>query len=433
MYSITIMTDSLNPISEIWGRNNRPSISTSVSTISLMFSAPFIVYICSTYAQTSNIISFNFISFNSNVFINLGLWILFQAVLMSILPTYYSYGNITPGGYRLKYRTNGWLALLVSIIFYTVTVPCTYITDNWWELFISANIYGTILAIIFYIKGRISPSHDRDVKITGNFLYDFYMGLELNPRISNFDVKLFFNGRPGIIGWVLINLSFACKQYQINGYISNGMILVNLLQLLYIVDFFYNEDWYLRTIDISHDHFGWMLSWGDLVWLPYMYTLQAQYLAYYPDNTNILYFIVILTIGLIGYTIFRLSNYQKDKFRNELTDDYVPIILGIKGEPEYLTVNYKSSDGKYHRSNLLISGLWGWSRHSNYLGDLILSFCYGLACGFDSIVPYIYFIYMMILLIHRCYRDETKLTLKYGDGWKKYTSIVKYRLIPYIF
>ena len=55
------------------------------------------------------------------------------------------------------------------------------------------------------------------------------------------------------------------------------MLIVNLLHAIYVVDFFYNEDWYLRTIDIAHDHFGWMLAWGDSVWLPFTYTLQGTY------------------------------------------------------------------------------------------------------------------------------------------------------------
>ncbi|MCA9750203.1 MAG: hypothetical protein KC414_13930 [Romboutsia sp.] len=419
----------------LWGRNSRPDYLTSISTISLMFSAPFIVYLCMIYSQYSTIFlnPINILHFDLNTFVNLGCWIMFQYMLMTIIPCKPSYGSITPGGYKLKYKTNGALALIISIIFYTSTVPSTYIANHWKELFVSANIYGMILAILVYLKGKYYPSYDKDVKITNNVLYDFYMGLELNPRIGNFDLKLFFNGRPGIIGWVLINLSFMSKQLELNKSISNGMILVNLLQLLYVVDFFYNEDWYLRTIDIAHDHFGWMLSWGDLVWLPFMYTLQAQYLAYYPDNMSNINSLLVCILGLLGYVIFRLANYQKDTFRNEMTDDYIPSILGISELPKFLVVNYTSADGVVHNSNLLLSGLWGWSRHANYLGDLILSLCYGLSCGFDSLIPYIYFIYMTILLIHRCFRDEDRLTLKYGEGWKRYTNIVKYRLIPYIF
>lgn len=50
----------------------------------------------------------------------------------------------------------------------------------------------------------------------------------------------------------------------------------SVLQAIYVLDFFWNETWYLKTIDICHDHFGWYLGWGDCVWLPYLYTLQVR-------------------------------------------------------------------------------------------------------------------------------------------------------------
>lgn len=58
------------------------------------------------------------------------------------------------------------------------------------------------------------------------------MGIEFNPRIGKwFDFKLFFNGRPGIVAWTLINLSFAAKQQQLHGHVTNSMVLVNVLQV----------------------------------------------------------------------------------------------------------------------------------------------------------------------------------------------------------
>lgn len=40
---------------------------------------------------------------------------------------------------------------------------------------------------------------------SASWLYDFYMGIELNPRLGdNFDLKLFTNGRPGMIIWTLV-------------------------------------------------------------------------------------------------------------------------------------------------------------------------------------------------------------------------------------
>lgn len=69
-------------------------------------------------------------------------------------------------------------------------------------------------------------------KFTGNFFYNYMMGIEFNPRIGKwFDFKLFFNGRPGIVAWTLINLSFAAKQQQLHGHVTNSMVLVNVLQV----------------------------------------------------------------------------------------------------------------------------------------------------------------------------------------------------------
>lgn len=53
-------------------------------------------------------------------------------------------------------------------------------------------------------------------------------------------------------------------------------MVTRVSQGIYVLDFFWNEAWYLKTIDICHDHFGWYLGWGDCVWLPYLYTLQVR-------------------------------------------------------------------------------------------------------------------------------------------------------------
>ena len=63
-----------------------------------------------------------------------------------------------------------------------------------------------------------------------------------------------------------------------------------VLQAIYVLDFFWNETWYLKTIDICHDHFGWYLGWGDCVWLPYLYTLQVRRWPGSPRDAHPLHF-----------------------------------------------------------------------------------------------------------------------------------------------
>ena len=38
----------------------------------------------------------------------------------------------------------------------------------------------------------------------GSWVFDFWGGVELNPRIGTLDLKFFHNGRPGIIAWSLM-------------------------------------------------------------------------------------------------------------------------------------------------------------------------------------------------------------------------------------
>lgn len=39
-------------------------------------------------------------------------------------------------------------------------------------------------------------------------------------------------------------------------------------------------------MDIIHDGFGFMLAFGDLVWVPFVYSLQAFYLVLHPNDLS---------------------------------------------------------------------------------------------------------------------------------------------------
>ncbi len=242
---------------------------------------------------------------------------------------------MTPAGNVLEYKVNGFnVWIFTHILFYTCSFYLksfspSVIYDNWGPLLIFANIYGYCLAFFSYLKAYWFPTHPEDRKFSGIALYDLFMGIEFNPRIGSLDFKLFHNGRPGIVAWTLISIfhtsvllplvhiSFAAAQYNKWGYVTNSMIIVNILHAVYVLDFFYNEDWYLRTIDIAHDHFGWMLAWGDSVWLPWTYTLQGFFLVTHPVQLSTPVVVAIMGLGFLGYFIFRSCNHQKDYFRTK--------------------------------------------------------------------------------------------------------------------
>lgn len=201
---------------------------------------------------------------------------------------------------------------------------------------------------------------------------------------------------------------------------------------------------YLRTIDICHDHFGFYLGWGSAVWLPTMYTLQAQYLARNPVELSGFATVSIATLGLAGYALFRSVNEQKDRVRRTHGR------CNIWGEKaKVLRCSFQTADGLIHETVILHSGKsfaaenqlkysvgnqtlgwWGIVRHCNYVGDLLLSYAMCALCGTQHLLPWTYAIFMTCILVHRCYRDEKRCRVKYGDQWAQYCSIVKWRLIP---
>jgi len=129
------------------------------------------------------------------------------------------------------------------------------------------------------------------------------------------------------------------------------MVIINILHAIYVVDYFINEDWYLRTIDICHDHFGFYLGWGSVVWLPTMYTIQAQFLVQNPVSLPPLIAAGILATGIGGYFIFRSVNHQKDVVRRTKGECL------IWGHPAgVLKCTYRTTDGKQQESLLLYTG-----------------------------------------------------------------------------
>lgn len=444
-----------------WGRAWNTTLFSFLSTLAILLFTPLMVFYfyiaCvhfegslaetthALYTQPWSVLWNLMPPFEIKAFALLLGWISFQAVLYLFLPDQIhkifplyrggiQQGSTTPAGNILSYQINGLQSWLISHLLFLLGsfgfgwFSPTIIADLWGPLLWAVNICGYALAWIVFLKAYLFPTSLADRKFSGNWLYDFYMGIEFNPRIRNFDFKLFFNGRPGIIAWSLINISFAAKQYALYGTVTNSMILVSMLQLIYILDFFWHEAWYLKTIDICHDHFGWMLAWGDLVWLPYMYTLQGLYLLYHPTSLSWPVFMLIGLLGFTGYLIFRSANNQKDLFRRS---SHPPQIWGENSR--WIDCQYTTLQGTTKPSRLLTSGWWGQARHFNYTGDLMLSLSFCLSCGFSNLLPYFYIIYMTILLVHRCYRDEHRCRHKYGEGWLTYCRKVPYRLIPGVF
>jgi protein-S-isoprenylcysteine O-methyltransferase Ste14 len=347
-------------------------------------------------------------------------WLGLQAILQVIVP-----GRLVPGlpladNSRLAYRLNGWPSFVITFVLlglatYSGWLSPAFLFDELGGLLATANIFAFLFAILLYFSGR-AMRHGSTDKIV---LEDFFLGVKLNPRWRGFDFKFFFESRPGLMGWVILDLIMAAQQYERHGAVTTPMILVVAFQFLYVADYFWNEEAILSTWDIRAERFGWMLLWGDIVWVPFVYTLQAFYLVSHPHELPWWATAGIIVLDLAGYVIFRHANLQKHRFRKNPGSP----IWGKK--PEFIS----TSQG----TPLLVSGWWGLARHCNYLGDLMMALAWCLPCLFSSPLPYFYFVYFVILLVHRERRDHHACHKKYGSSWDEYCRRVPWRIVPYIY
>ena len=353
-----------------------------------------------------------------------------QLLLLRIIPGSQVTGPETPKGNIPIYKDNGFSCFLITIaLFYFFAYPLALFSpaiayDNFAGILGALNIFSLLFCLLLYLKGRFKPSSS-DHSTTGNFIFDYYWGTELYPRIVGWDVKQFTNCRFGMMSWSLIIISCAAKQSAVFG-LTNSMLVCVSIMLLYIGKFFFWESGYLRSMDIMHDRAGFYICWGCLVWVPGIYTLPAVYLVNHPFHFEPIIATSIALFGMISVMLNYFADRQRQKVRATNGD------CKIWGKaPTLIHATYLDQQGNSKNSILLASGWWGISRHFHYLLEISLAFFWTLPVLFFHFLPWFYVIFLTILLVHRAYRDDTRCANKYGRYWIEYCHLVPRKIIPW--
>ncbi|HSX13627.1 MAG TPA: hypothetical protein VLE96_04315 [Chlamydiales bacterium] len=356
----------------------------------------------------------------------------FQLLLMRIIPGKPFLGPITPKGNVPVYKANGVPCFLITISAFMVATyglnlfPASILYDEMGPLLGALNCFSLLFCLALYLKGIYAPSSN-DCGKTGNFLFDYYWGTELYPRIFGWDVKQFTNCRFGMMGWPILILSFAAKQSELYG-LSNAMVISVVLQLIYVAKFFVWETGYFRSLDIMHDRAGFMICWGCLVWVPCIYTSPAFYLVHHPIQLSTIAAFVIFLAGCSSIFVNYLADRQRQRVRAMNGK-----CLVWRSEPQLIEAVYQTQNGELKQSLLLASGWWGLSRHFHYIPELSAAFFWSLPALFTNFFPYFYVTFLTILLVDRAFRHDKRCKDKYGPFWDLYCEKVPYKMIPYLF
>ena len=299
----------------------------------------------------------------------------FLLVGSKLLPGHLHTGTELKDKTRKVYKCNGLLLLAVLLVSFFAGAHF-----NLWAPTAFADYAGTlallylllcfVLATWLYISGSARPDPNIVHPLSSSAVWNWTMGVTLNPTFFGEDMKFFWL-RPSMMGWIMLNIGWAATQVREQGSMSHAMLLTQLFNLAYVVDYFYVEACMTSTWDIIAENFGFMLVFGDTMFIQFVFSIPAWLITRQPpasspillDNTAIA---ACVATFAVGYFIFRVSNKQKHDFKAN------PNCL-IWGRPA------KTIGGK-----LLLSGFWGYARHINYLGDIIIGIAFGLPAWYAT-------------------------------------------------
>ena len=186
---------------------------------------------------------------------------LFQAACYLFLPGVTSFGQPLPhlNGKELEYYCSGvwsfYTTIVLSLVLHVTGIFKLYtIIDEFGPIMTVAIITGVLVSIAAYVSAIARGAQHR---MSGNVIYDFFMGAELNPRMFGIlDFKMFFEVRIPWFMLFLISLAACARQYERYGYVTGEAGLLLMAHFLYANACCKAEDkipptWYvMRVLDL---------------------------------------------------------------------------------------------------------------------------------------------------------------------------------------
>ncbi len=365
-----------------------------------------------------------------------GTFLVVEGLMAAYLPGLEIKGLPIPSrnGQRLVYRCNGitawYLTLIaVAILHFSGVFPLETIYEQFGAFMITAMISANVVAILVYFGAKATGNAER---MSGSFLYDFFMGAWLNPRIGPLDLKMWAEVRVSWLTLFLLTASGAAHQYATYGTVSTPMIFMLVAHFLYTNACMKGEECIPTTWDVFYEKWGWMLVFWNLAGVPFVYCFSSMYIASRPPFEHSVPFTVFCFVLLFGaYYVWDTAQSQRNRFRMQLNGSYVKrkafpqLPWGTLDNPRYLDTDAGSK--------LLVDGWWRYARKIHYTADILMALSWGLICGFDHFLPYLYVTFFVIMIVHRARRDISRCRKKYGAHWDRYCEEVPYLFIPYVF
>ena len=162
----------------------------------------------------------------------------FEGLCYLYMPGVYAYGKPLEhlGGKQLPYYCSAvpsfYLTIVLAVVLHFTGLFKLYtLIEEFGPLLSVAIISGFVVSIIAYPSALMRGAQHR---MTGNHIYDFFMGAELNPRLLGWlDFKMFFEVRLPWFILFLLSLGTAALQLEKYGYVSGEVGFLLMAHFLY--------------------------------------------------------------------------------------------------------------------------------------------------------------------------------------------------------
>ena len=342
-------------------------------------------------------------------------------VLHAVLPARRVLGYAHPNTTQqpVRYRLNGLLVFAAGLAIWAIALlaPLDWLWRVKWHAIAGATALSVVLTAWMVLR---APADDRPGWV------QWIEGRSRNVMFrGHVDAKMFLY----IFGGILLALNvLAATAYHVGQFgdaLNPGVLLHAAMWVWFVADYFLFERVQLYTFDIIEEGVGLKLIIGCVVVYPCLYPVVLWGTAGLPapdidPQLEILWLVGAAGVFLAGWVITRGANLQKYTF---------------KRWPERAFLGFmKPATVSNGQKTLLVSGFWGMSRHSNYLGEILEVLGMALAIGhFANAWTWVYFVYLTVFFIVRERIDDRRCAGKYGELWTEYRAKVRYRLVPGIY
>lgn len=346
-----------------------------------------------------------------------------------VLPGRRHLGQPLADGTRRTYKINGLVLFAATHVVLALGVTLggwslTPLVTHFWSVFLVANAWAVAISLYLFVAGRRQKEPIERHGPLPPLLHDLWFGPRLNPELFGVDLKMFMY-QPSLIGLAVMNAAFAFAQYETYGAITPEMWLYQAFTWAYLFTHYLKEHFMLSTWDIIAENFGFMLTWGDLVYVPFLYSMAGWWVAsrgwaledgrWVHTPWPLWALALLVAFHLAAHWVFREANWQKDRFKRDPQ-------ARIWGRPA------EALDGR-----LLVSGWWGIGRKLNYTGEIGVYLSFALCAGLESPWPLLLPASLFVLLAQRAWRDDRRCRAKYGPLWERYCQRARFRMIPALY